>query len=137
MRQGINQSIAAFLITRPAVAYLGWGWESDDARWPRDNVRRRRGILWCRRRVWKQSAESAGLSLCVSVSLCVSLARSLASLVVVRVQVTGYEPFLLQPGTPTGPCVDEGGGVFSRQWSHGKAVLDCAAWRSSLPFPSL
>lgn len=26
-----NQTVAAFLISRPPYAYLGWGWESDDA----------------------------------------------------------------------------------------------------------
>lgn len=25
-----NQSVAAFLIVRPPIAFLGWGWESDD-----------------------------------------------------------------------------------------------------------
>lgn len=34
----LNHSIAAFLVVRPAVAYLGWGWEgipvlNDDAKW--------------------------------------------------------------------------------------------------------
>ena len=28
-----NQTIAAFLIARPPYAYVGWGWESDDAEW--------------------------------------------------------------------------------------------------------
>lgn len=28
-----NQTVAAFLITRPPYAYLGWGWESDDRNW--------------------------------------------------------------------------------------------------------
>lgn len=28
-----NQSVAAFLITRPPYAYLGYGWESDDKQW--------------------------------------------------------------------------------------------------------
>ena len=28
-----NQTIAAFLITRPPYAYIGWGWESDDRQW--------------------------------------------------------------------------------------------------------
>ena len=28
-----NQTIAAFLITRPPYAYIGWGWESDDRNW--------------------------------------------------------------------------------------------------------
>jgi hypothetical protein len=28
-----NQTVAAFLISRPPYAYLGWGWESDDAQW--------------------------------------------------------------------------------------------------------
>ena len=28
-----NQTVAAFLVSRPPYAYLGWGWESDDAQW--------------------------------------------------------------------------------------------------------
>ena len=28
-----NQTVAAFLISRPPYAYLGWGWESDDGQW--------------------------------------------------------------------------------------------------------
>ena len=28
-----NQTVASFLISRPPYAYLGWGWESDDAQW--------------------------------------------------------------------------------------------------------
>jgi hypothetical protein len=28
-----NQTVAAFLISRPPHAYLGWGWESDDRQW--------------------------------------------------------------------------------------------------------
>mmetsp|Transcript_31425 Transcript_31425/g.82421 ORF Transcript_31425/g.82421 Transcript_31425/m.82421 type:complete len:456 (-) Transcript_31425:265-1632(-) len=28
-----NQSVAAFLIIRPPIAFLGWGWESDDRMW--------------------------------------------------------------------------------------------------------
>ena len=28
-----NQSVAAFLITRPPIAFLGYGWESDDRMW--------------------------------------------------------------------------------------------------------
>jgi hypothetical protein len=28
-----NQTLAAFLIVRPPIAYLGWGWESDDRFW--------------------------------------------------------------------------------------------------------
>ena len=30
---GLNQSVAAFLITRPPIAFLGYGWESDDRNW--------------------------------------------------------------------------------------------------------
>ena len=29
----INQSIASFLVTRPPIAYLGFGWESDQRQW--------------------------------------------------------------------------------------------------------
>lgn len=28
-----NQTVAGFLVVRPAYAYLGWGWESDDGMW--------------------------------------------------------------------------------------------------------
>ena len=28
-----NQTVAAFLVTRPPYGYLGWGWESDDKDW--------------------------------------------------------------------------------------------------------
>jgi hypothetical protein len=28
-----NQTVAAFLVSRPPHAYLGWGWESDDKQW--------------------------------------------------------------------------------------------------------
>ena len=33
-----NQTLAAFLVVRPPIAYLGWGWESDDGKWLRDTV---------------------------------------------------------------------------------------------------
>jgi hypothetical protein len=33
-----NQTVAAFLITRPPIAFIGWGWESDDKRWPSSDV---------------------------------------------------------------------------------------------------
>ena len=78
-----NQTVAAFLITRPPIGFLGWGWESDDRKWPTSNI------------------------------------------------------FLLQAGTPTGLCVSEGGGKYSREWTNGKASLDCETWTADLPFPSL
>ena len=28
-----DQTLAAFLIVRPPVAFIGWGWESDDRMW--------------------------------------------------------------------------------------------------------
>lgn len=28
-----NQTVASFIVTRPPVAYLGWGWESGDDKW--------------------------------------------------------------------------------------------------------
>jgi len=28
-----NQTVAAFLVTRPPHGYIGWGWESDDRQW--------------------------------------------------------------------------------------------------------
>jgi hypothetical protein len=45
--------------------------------------------------------------------------------------------FHLQAGTPTGVCVEESPGVFSRQWTAGKAALDCHSYTAALPFPSL
>lgn len=45
--------------------------------------------------------------------------------------------FLTQPGVPKGLCVKEGGGKYSREWSNGKATLDCSTWTAGLPFPSL
>jgi hypothetical protein len=70
------------------LRHTGWGWESDDKKWPKDNA-------------------------------------------------TGYEPFLLQPGTPSGQCKAESKGVWSREWSGGKAVLDCNSYEAKLPFASL
>ena len=76
-----NQTIAAFLIARPPIGFIGYGWESDDKNW--------------------------------------------------------RDIFLLQAGTPTGLCVSEAAGVWTRQWSNGKAVIDCNTWTAELPFPSL
>eukprot|EP00329_Picozoa_sp_Boothbay-MS584-11_P001690 20543_3 len=46
--------------------------------------------------------------------------------------------FMLQPGTPQGDCVyDDATGRYSRIWTNGKAVLDCATGLSELPFPTL
>eukprot|EP01087_Luapelamoeba_hula_P003456 TRINITY_DN1325_c0_g1_i1.p1 TRINITY_DN1325_c0_g1~~TRINITY_DN1325_c0_g1_i1.p1 ORF type:complete len:414 (+),score=35.17 TRINITY_DN1325_c0_g1_i1:113-1354(+) len=44
---------------------------------------------------------------------------------------------LLQPGTPSGLCVEKTNGVFTRQWSNGIASLDCNNWTARLPFPRL
>lgn len=40
-------------------------------------------------------------------------------------------------GVPKGLCVNEGGGKYSREWSNGKATLDCTTWTAELPFSSL
>ena len=29
----IRQAVAAFLIMRPPVGFVGWGWENDDSKW--------------------------------------------------------------------------------------------------------
>jgi hypothetical protein len=76
-------TIATFLITRPPIGFIGWSWESDDRKWPANDI------------------------------------------------------FLTQPGVPKGLCVKEGGGKYSREWSNGKATLDCSTWTAGLPFPSL
>ena len=77
----MNQTVAAFLIARPPIGFLGYGWESDDKNW--------------------------------------------------------NDIFLLQAGTPKELCKEESPGVFSREWSNGKAELDCNQWTAALPFPSL
>jgi hypothetical protein len=103
----VNQSIAAFLVTRwvidpyvcvkhyfvssystvfvpahrPPYAYIGFGWESDDRNW--------------------------------------------------------NDAFYLQTGEPTELCVEAPSGVFSRDWTMGTATLNCNDWTASLPFPSL
>jgi hypothetical protein len=28
-----NETLAAFLVVRPPIAFIGWGWESDDRQW--------------------------------------------------------------------------------------------------------
>ncbi len=33
MTDNVNQSVAAFLVVRPPIAFLGWGWESGDEKW--------------------------------------------------------------------------------------------------------
>ena len=44
----------------------------------------------------------------------------------------------LLSGTPTGLCQEQPPGLFSRQWTNGKATLDCNTGEASLrPFPSL
>jgi hypothetical protein len=48
-----------------------------------------------------------------------------------------WDPFTLEPGFPKGLCKKEGAGVYSREWTNGVARLDCYAWKSELPFPSL
>ena len=77
-KYAVNQSIAAFLITRPPVAFVG------------------------------------------------------------KVPTVDMQ---LQPGVPmpgaAGLCKTEGSGVYSRAWTAGVARLDCAAWTSELPFPSI
>ena len=77
----LNQTIAAFLIVRPPIAFIGFPWPSTDAMWSNQ--------------------------------------------------------FLLQPGEPTGPCMEQAPGVFSRHWSAGEARLDCSSWVADLPFGSL
>ena len=34
----LNATIAAFLITRPPIGFIGWGWESDDRKWPQSGI---------------------------------------------------------------------------------------------------
>jgi hypothetical protein len=72
----LNQTIAAFLVTRPPMALLGSRWQ--DASWS--------------------------------------------------------PLFELDAGEPAGLCEEGPQGVFSRQWTQGRAALDCNTWEASLPF---
>ena len=47
------------------------------------------------------------------------------------------EIFQLDVGSPTGLCKEGPEGIFSRNWSNGRAQLDCNRWESELAFPSL
>jgi hypothetical protein len=76
-----EQTVAAFLVTRPPLAFLGTSYGLGDAT---------------------------------------------------------YDPlFTLDVGEPIGVCVEHPPGVFSRQWSHGVAALDCNTDTASLPFRHL
>ena len=77
----LNQTIAAFLIVRPPIAFIGFPWPAQDAQWS--------------------------------------------------------DKFLLQAGVPTGACAEKKRDVFSRAWSGGEVVLDCATWEAELPFQPL
>jgi hypothetical protein len=33
-----NSTVAAFLVVRAPIAFIGWGWESDDKKWPTSNI---------------------------------------------------------------------------------------------------
>ena len=72
----LNQTIAAFLITRPPMALLGSRWQ--DAEWS--------------------------------------------------------PLFEMDVGEPVGLCVEGPQGVFGRQWTRGRAELDCNTFQANLPF---
>ena len=75
----LNQSLAAFLVTRPPVAFFGSRWQDD-----------------------------------------------------------GWDPlFDLDVGEPTGLCAEGPDGVFSRNWSKGKASLNCNDFTATLDFAML
>lgn len=77
----LNQTIAAFLIARPPIAFIGFGWPSQDSQWS--------------------------------------------------------NKFLLDVGVPTSNCEEKIPHVFSRRWSKGEVLLDCARWEASIPFGML
>jgi hypothetical protein len=86
-----NTTLAAFLITRPPYAYLGYGWENCGA----PNVAGR--LPGTTRDVWQPM-------------------------------------FDLDVGEPTGLCAETSAGVFERNWSKGRAALDCNRFEATLDF---
>eukprot|EP01052_Picozoa_sp_SAG31_P026450 SAG31_NODE_2396_length_5784_cov_15.942656_4_plen_145_part_00 len=120
-----NDSIAAFLIARPKIAYIAAhyvlphgkvrAWlclRDDNALRPLQELSRSRYYTPVR------STESESSEF--------------------RSQGPFEESlFMLQPGTPQGDCVRDASGRYSRVWTNGKAVLDCTTGLSELPFPTL
>lgn len=102
-----NQSVAAFLVSRPPYAWIGFGWESDDRNW--------NDLFYLQVRWWRRGCEGVGVGLHRS-SHCSSCS---------------------QAGEPTGLCAEGPTGVFSRPWTLGTASLDCNTWTASLPFSPL
>lgn len=43
------------------------------------------------------------------------------------------EEFLWQVGEPSTGCAEGPTGVFSRQWTYGKVVMDCNKWTATIP----
>ena len=45
-----------------------------------------------------------------------------------------FKLYRLDTGRPTGACVEPSHGVFTREWSGGRASVDCAAATAKLDF---
>jgi hypothetical protein len=86
-----NTTLAAFLITRPPFAYLGYSWQNCG---PPNVVGRVPGTV---RDFWQPM-------------------------------------FDLDVGVPTGLCTETSAGVFSREWTKGRATLDCNLFEAELKF---
>jgi hypothetical protein len=106
---------------RPQLAWIGDGWESDDATWNpiyllqpglpevrtqetrllRFDTKATHLVDFCQDRLGTNIAESHRVS------------------------------------ESQGVCEESEAGVFTRKWSNGVAKLDCNAWSADLPFPTL
>ena len=52
------------------------------------------------------------------------------------IHVPPWEPMwdAYEVGEPAGLCQEGAQGVFSREWTKGKATLDCNTWQATLDF---
>jgi hypothetical protein len=48
-----------------------------------------------------------------------------------------FRLYRLDTGVPTGDCTESSPGVFTRAWSRGRALVNCASTGSSLEFELL
>lgn len=121
-----NDSIAAFLIARPKIAYIAAHYVL-----PHGKVRVCMALA-----AWPQ---------CVASTPELSRSRYYTSVRSIEFESSEFRCqgpfkeslFMLQPGTPQGDCVRDATGRYSRIWTNGKAVLDCTTGLSELPFPTL
>ena len=136
-----NQTLAAFLITRPPYGWIGFGWESTSER---------RSQLLVDAHTLLQRARTGCDMECAIRALPLlhngpppPPPHSPASSPWLYFSPLAGDDrqwddlFLLQAGTPLGLCTEPSQGVFQREWSLGTASLDCNSYTAELPFQSL